>query len=495
MKHRIYLVFFLSIFLIQTGLAQQPGEISYNDSQVMPESMVGKRIQSVIDTINSGNPERIRQLITNECAGSFRDSTPMDTHIATLQRLLHNTGGLDFYSIRTYVPERKNDTIVIFRDRILQDWRAIVFNFGDAPDYLITGIQISNARPPRDYKDLDNASINVEEFLKRIKEIVAKLTENDVFSGTILIAKGDKVLWNSAAGEASKAFHIPNNIDTKLNLGSMNKMFTSIAIMQLVEKGRLSLDDTIDKYLDESWLPKEVTSRITVRHLLSHSSGLGSYFNDVYIKSSRLLFKKLDDYKILIKDDRPAFESGTKFQYSNTGMFLLGVIIEKVTGENYFDYIRKTIYEPAGMTNSDCYEIDYPVENLAIGYSPDFTSPYHWQNNIYKHVVKGGPAGGGFSTVKDLHKYALALIGGKYLSKKSMEEMWTDRLQANYGYGFSVTDSPAGKIVGHSGGFDGINSNLDIYLDSGFIVAVMSNYDNGASPLVRKTRELIARIK
>jgi CubicO group peptidase (beta-lactamase class C family) len=176
-------------------------------------------------------------------------------------------------------------------------------------------------------------------------------------------------------------------------------------------------------------------------------------------------------------------------------MFLLGVIIEKVTGEDYFDYIRKAIYEPAGMTNSDCYEMDYPVENLAIGYSRDPKSPYHWQNNLYKHVIKGGPAGGGFSTVKDLHKFALALLAGKYVSKESLRDMWTDHLKSKYGYGFMLSESPAGKIVGHSGGFAGINSNLDIFLDSGYIVAVMSNFDQGADPIVRKTRQLIARIK
>jgi CubicO group peptidase (beta-lactamase class C family) len=176
-------------------------------------------------------------------------------------------------------------------------------------------------------------------------------------------------------------------------------------------------------------------------------------------------------------------------------MFLLGVIIEKVAGEDYFDHIRKVIHAPAGMTNSDCYEMDYPVENLAIGYSPDFTSPYKWQNNLYKHVLKGGPAGGGFSTVKDLHRFAVALLSGKLVSAKTRELMWTDAKGANYGYGFAVAQSPGGKAVGHSGGFNGINSQLDIYVDSGYVVAAMCNYDNGASPLANKIGTILARVK
>jgi CubicO group peptidase (beta-lactamase class C family) len=272
-------------------------------------------------------------------------------------------------------------------------------------------------------------------------------------------------------------------------------MFTATAVARLVEAGKLSFDDPISGYVDETWLPKSVTDKITVRHLITHTSGLGSYFNKTYVKSSRDLFRKLDDYKPLIKDDKPAFTPGEKFQYSNTGMFLLGVVIEKLTGEDYFEHIRKAIYGPAGMTSSDCFEMDHPVENLAIGYSPDFSSPYKWQNNLYKHVLKGGPAGGGFSTVKDLHKFALALLAGKLVSKSMRETMWTDFKGANYGYGFAVAQGPGGKVVGHSGGFDGINSRLDIYVDTGYIVAVMSNIDNGASPLADKIGTILARVK
>lgn len=331
--------------------------------------------------------------------------------------------------------------------------------------------------------------------VEEIKALAARLIKDGSYSGTLLVAKGPVVLVTAVGGEADKSFHVPNNIDTKFNLGSMNKMFTATAVARLVEARRLSFDDPIGRFIDESWLPRDVTAKITVRHLITHTSGLGSYFNETYMKSSRDLFRKLEDYKPLIKDDRPSFPPGERFQYSNTGMFLLGVIIEKVTGEDYFDHIRRTIYEPAGMTGSDCYEMDRPVENLAIGYSPDPDSPYKWQNNLYKHVLKGGPAGGGFSTVKDLHKFALALLSGKLVSRSTREMMWTDFKGARYGYGFAVGESPLGKVVGHSGGFPGINSQLDIYPEAGFIVAAMSNNDGGASPLADKIRSILARLK
>jgi CubicO group peptidase (beta-lactamase class C family) len=491
MRRPLFAAIIFCLVILQAGWAQTPAE-TYSDSQVMPPGIQGQRIQSLINTLNSGDAELIRKFFSTEVGERFRNMVPIDEHVNFFLGFQRQTGGIDFYGIRTYVPERPGQTVVIVKDRNLEDWHGIVVRFAKDPDGLIDGLGISSARPP---KNVVEPPLTQDELLKQTKAFMTKLVDKGVFSGALLVAKGDDVRLTIAAGEASKAFHVPNNIDTKFNLGSMNKMFTSTAIVQLAEKGKLSLDDPIGKYIDESWLPKEVTSKITIRHLLTHSSGLGSYFNETYDKSSRALFRKLDDYKPLIKDDRPAFEPGKQFQYSNTGMFLLGVIIEKVTGEDYFSYIRKAIYEPVGMTNTDCYEMDYPVENLAIGYSPDPKSPYGWQNNLYKHVIKGGPAGGGFSTVKDLHKFARALLAGKYVSRDSLNEMWTDRLGANYGYGFSVSQGPEGKVVGHSGGFAGINSDLSIYLDSGYIVAVMSNIDNGASPVARKIGHLLGRLE
>ncbi|MEN6312423.1 MAG: serine hydrolase domain-containing protein [Acidobacteriota bacterium] len=470
----------------------QPAAPVFKDTTVLPEGPRGARIMSFIQVINSGNAERITRFVNEECTREFREMAPLNNHISTALGFLRDTGGIDFYGIRTYTPERPGATVAIVKDRILGGWWGLTFRFGEAPKLLVAGLGMDAARQPAGVSELPLTS---KQALDEIRTLADALIKKGWFSGSLLVAAGADVLVTAAGGEANKGDHALINIDTKFNLGSMNKMFTATAVARLAEAGKFSFDDPICKWIDETWLPREVAGKITVRHLITHTSGLGSYFNEAYMKSSRDLFRKLDDYKPLIKDDKPVFTPGERFQYSNTGMLLLGVVIEKVTGEDYFDHIRKTIYAPAGMTGSDCYEMDYPVENLAIGYSPDWTSPYQWQNNLYKHVLKGGPAGGGFSTVKDLHQFALALLAGKFVSKPMLETMWTDFKGANYGYGFQVVQGPAGKVVGHSGGFPGINSKLDIYLDSGYIVAVMSNYDNGASPLANKIRTILSRVK
>jgi CubicO group peptidase (beta-lactamase class C family) len=471
---------------------QAPGEISYHDEPAMPPGIEGQRIRSLLDTFNSGDTTRVRAFMEGECTEEFRAFAPMSEHFNVFLSIFRSTGGLDFHSIRTYVPPREDQTVVIVKDRNYGSWRAVKLWFDEGEDRLVSGILFNDARTPT---DLEEPPLTEDQALAQLSAFVERLCERDLFSGTVLVARGDEVLYTRACGEAEKRFHAPVDIDTKFNLGSMNKMFTATAIAQLVERGRLSFDDTIDAYVDETWLPKEITERITVRHLLTHTSGLGSYFNDTYDRSSRKLFRALDDYKPLVQGDTLAFEPGSDWRYSNTGMFLLGVVIESVTGEDYFEYIRENIYAPAGMADTDCYDMDCPVENLAIGYFPSSECEGGWRNNLYEHVIRGGPAGGGFSTVGDLLRFARALEGGILVSRESLETLWTDHHGYGYGYGFSIRDGAAGKVVGHGGGFLGINANLDIFVDRGYSAAVMANYDGAGAPVDTRIAELIGRIE
>jgi CubicO group peptidase (beta-lactamase class C family) len=195
-----------------------------------------------------------------------------------------------------------------------------------------------------------------------------------------------------------------------------------------------------------------------------------------------------------VASESPQFEPGTRWAYSNTGFLLLGAVIEKVTGESYFDHVRKRVFEPAGMTATDSYEMDRPTPNLAIGYVREFgDGGASWKNNSFEHVIKGGPAGGGYSTVHDLLKFAVALRSGKLLDAAHRDLVLSAKPEMhspNYGFGFGVRTGTLGRVVGHSGGFVGISSNLDVYLDAGLTVVVLSNCDGGAQAAGRKIRDL-----
>ncbi|MBD3638651.1 MAG: beta-lactamase family protein [Crocinitomicaceae bacterium] len=347
-------------------------------------------------------------------------------------------------------------------------------------------------------------SITENELVETTKKYFDYLGKKDLISGTILLAKGDRILYLDSCGEASKRFHVPNNTNTKFNLGSMNKMFTGIAVVKLAQEGKLGFSDKLDKYVDESWLSKETASKVSIHQLLTHSSGLGDYFSDNYWNSSRELYRSLNDFKPLVEDTL-YFEPGSSFQYSNTGMLLLGVVIEKVTGQSYFDYVKKNIYLPLGMINTDSYEMDAPVENLAIGYMRA-GNEYGWMNNIFTHVLKGGPAGGGFSSVHDLHKFGVSLLKEEILDQKNLdilfdfhqelpESMAKGYRYSHYGYGFMMGKKDEKLNLGHLGGFPGISSGLNIEANSGYMIITLSNYDLWGAFLNLVIRDQIMRVK
>jgi CubicO group peptidase (beta-lactamase class C family) len=331
-----------------------------------------------------------------------------------------------------------------------------------------------------------------DEVVVELDAFVKKLADADAFSGAVLLAKDGEVLYTKAYGMANKDFDAPNRVDTKFNLGSMNKMFTSVAIAQLVERGKLSYDDPLSKFLPDFPTAADA-KKIKIKHLLTHTSGLGSYFNQKFQKSSRALFRTVTDQMKLAKNEKLQFEPGTKWAYSNTGMLVLGAVIEKATGQDYYAYIRENIYQPAGMTSTDSYELDRVNPNLAVGYEKQIlVSGVTFKNNIFDHVMRGGPAGGGYSTVEDLLKFDVALRSGVLVNAESRRKLLSAKPEINspeYGYGFIIQNG--GKIVGHSGGFTGINSNLDMFLESGYTAVVMSNYSQGALPVVGKIRQLV----
>ncbi len=474
--------------------AQSPVPAKYSDVRPLPDTPAIRRAREVVDAINSGSSAQVTALVENSFAPSLRNSAPMERHQAVFANWSGTNQALEVYSARTYDPPRAESTaVLIARSRLLETWRGIVVEVEEQEPFGITSVSVTPARPPSDLPPAK--ALEPEQVAHELGAFIDRLAKADVFSGTLLLAKDGKVLLTKAVGIANRDFDAPVRLDTKFNLGSMNKMFTGTAAMKLVEQGKLSLDDPISKYLDDSWLPKVDKSKVQVQHLLTHTSGLGSYFNETYNKSSRLLFRNVDDYKPLVAEETLAFEPGTRWAYSNTGMLIVGAVIEKASGMNYFEFVRQHVTGPAGMTNTDCYELDKVNPNLAVGYQRIMTprGP-EYRNNVFDHVMRGGPAGGGYSTVEDLYRFAQALRSGTLLSESGTRELWKPRPEVSspeYGLGFGTEPTALGRRVGHGGGFTGISANLDIYVDSGWTIAVMSNY-GGAAPIVAgKANELI----
>jgi len=470
---------------------------AYKDVRGLPPAPAGPVVEELLKIVNANDPSAARKFIEERYSQEFREHMPMEEHLAVMREIHDQSQGFELHGYRTYEAEsRPNETVVVVRNRLTDAWEAFVMRLESDPPHRIMGLELNPARPPSDLPPLP--PLSDDQLVPELEKFLERVTRADAFSGAVLLARDGNVLFKKAYGQACKRYDVPNRIDTKFNLGSMNKMFTGVAVAQLVQQGKLSLEDPLSKYLSSDWLPREVTDKIQIRHLLTHTSGLGSYFNEKYQRSSRALFRNIDDYKPLVADETPRFEPGTQWGYSNTGFLLLGAVIEKVTGQSYFEYVRENISKPAGMINTDCYDMDEDVPNLAMGYTRADGGRAGQRNNLYMHVIRGASAGGGFSTVEDLLRFDQALRSNKLLNPEYTQLVTTAKPEIGspqYGFGFGVGGSPDNRIVGHSGGFPGISAVLDMHLDTGYTVAVLSNYDGGATIINQKLIELLRRVK
>ncbi len=446
---------------------------------------VKAHIDAYIAAVNASGEAETQAFRDHDIAPSFAaeiPSGPFRRYFITQHRV---TGGIDFIGMEM---KGADDVHVTVRDKVYGAPHGLHFTLEHDGARRITTFEPEAASYPRSDISLPPSAIGNAALVDLRRGCKA-----GVFSGAMLVAKGDTVVARAACGQANRRYHAANTVNTRFNLGSANKMFTALSVMQLVEQGRVSLDDRMSKYADESWMPRSISEQITVGQLLAHTSGLGDFLDaPAFRDSSRAHFRELSDYKPLLKGATLAFPPGTKFQYSDTGMLMLGVVIEHASGQSYFDYVRQHIYAPAGMAHSDSYPMDEPVENLAMGYTYAPEVLGQWRENTFSHVFRGGPAGGGFSTVDDMYRFARALRAGKLVSRATLEKMWTPGLSSEYGLGFEIESSPAGRIAGHSGIFQGVSDRFRIYRDKDYVVVVLSNVDGGGYALGDAVGDLIS---
>jgi D-alanyl-D-alanine carboxypeptidase len=297
------------------------------------------------------------------------------------------------------------------------------------------------------------------------------------FAGAVLVARHGKVLLEDAWGRADRKARTANTPATRFRIGSMNKMFTAVATLQLAEAGKLRLDDPIGRHLPD-YPNKQVAAKVTVRHLLTHTGGTGDIFGPEF-DQHRLQLREHRDYLKLYGSRGLNFEPGTRFEYSNYGFVLLGALIEQVSGMSYDDYVGDHVFRPAGMGSTGSLPESVDVPNRAVGYlrlSPGGT----WEPNTYTLPWRGTAAGGGYSTVGDLLRFAQALGSGRLLSKATLAEA-TRPHQQQYGYGFDVQGQGRLASYGHGGGAPGMNGELRVFPQLGYVVVALSNLDPPAA--------------
>lgn len=435
--------------------------------------ILDEQAEKFVRAINANSPAARAKYLEDNFSAALQSSAKNEMP-ARMQGIYRSTGGLKYLK-----------SLYFNADAFFGEYQYLSEDLSNVYEF---SIKLDNQQKVKLYNGrvFFNPSLirkpdSEKALISDLDHTLKRVAEKDVFSGTVLIAKGDQVLYQYACGSAIKAPDSKNTAATRFNIGSMNKMFTAVGVMQLVEKGKLSLNDPIGKFLDSSWLPMELANKIQVRHLLNHSSGLGDFFSKAFKEDTATNFQSLERYKKYLNQAGLKFEPGTSWSYSNTGMLLLGAIIEKVSGQNYFDYIAQNIYAVAGMTASGLEAEKGKPSNQAVGYIPKLDGSY--EPNLNSAFTRASPAGGGYSTITDLHKFGQALLSGKLLTDSSRQKMFKDELGRQYGYGFQIWDTPGKQVIGHSGGAPGVSAVAYLFPESKYMIIVLSNYDRGSADL------------
>ncbi len=414
-----------------------------------------------LDAFNSGDASRITAFWQQY------GKQNADEHVASDMRLRNMTGGMSIFRVE----EDTDAHLLVLMKETRGSWSESTLDLASINPPVIGRIGGHPVPPP---EGAVAAAASDSDLAERVNQHIAQASGPDAYSGAVLVAHNGQIAFQNAWGMADIQRQIPNTVDTQFCIGSMNKMFTSVAILQLVQQRKLALDKPIATWWSD-YPNHDLAARVTIRELLSHTGGTGDIFTPEY-EAHRLEVRTLADYVRLFGKRPVAFEPGTRMEYSNYGFILLGRIVELVTGESYQDYVREHIFRPSGMLHTDSRPESDNVAGRAIGYihKSDGLSP-----NTDSLPWSGTSAGGGYSTVHDLFLFAQALQAGTLLSADLLEQATQgSAVRSDYGLGFYVLP---GSGYGHGGGAPGINGELHILPQSGYVIVALANRDPRAA--------------
>ncbi len=421
------------------------------------ESPARQVLDQWIEAVNTGDAAKLTQFWQRYSHDSPAERVENDqrlgamTHGFTLEKVIRDDGA---------------SLVVLLKEGRGTD-SELEIDFASTNPPLIRGISGHPVDGPSDLPA--KTAANDQELVSMVRSHAVDPTARKPFSGAVLVAHNGRPVLKQAWGMADREKRISNTVDTQFCLGSMNKMFTAVAILQLVQQGKLSLDGTISDYWPD-YPNHDLATHVRIRHLLSHMGGTGDIFTPEY-EAHRLETKTLADYVKLFGNRTPAFEPGSRMEYSNYGFILLGRLIEIVSGEPYDKYVQQHIFAPAHMMHTESRPEADHVPGRAVGYTKGANG---LRPNTAELPWSGTSAGGGYSTVGDLLLFAEALESGKLLDRALLVQATTDQTHHGYGFGFYVL--PNGGY-GHGGGAPGINGEMHILPAQGYVLVVLANRD------------------
>jgi CubicO group peptidase (beta-lactamase class C family) len=342
------------------------------------------------------------------------------------------------------------------------------------------------------------------EIVRELHEYAARLEAADVLSGTVTLRRNDSTLFERAFGLARREPPVANTLASRFELASLSKLFTAVAIGQLVERGQLRFEATLAEALPE-YPNRETARRITVHQLLTHTSGLPDFYRNGKIRRYQDSIRTLTDFWPTFALDSLWSAPGTTYDYSNSNYVVLGVIVERFSGMPFETYVQRFIFDSAGMGQSCYCEPDAPrratpQSRYTAGFGPSRRSePDRWIEVPSAARTPGAPAGGGLSTGEDLGRFGAAVLRHRLLSDSMTRQLLTPYVSmggdGHKGYGFELYEWSGTRFVGHGGNFWGVMSQIDIYPATGHVVVVLSNNDASGGEAIRNwTRRALTGI-
>ena len=425
-----------------------------------------QQLAAWLEAFNTADLEAIAEFRAKSLAKELPGSPPVEV----IRDFAEQTGG--FVLVRT---EESSSTkcVAILKERESEQYARATLEVEAAAPHKITAFEIDAIPTP---EDLVPPRLSEEEAIAALRGEIDELVAADRFSGAVLVAKDGVPILAEAYGFADRERKVANTIDSRFRLGSMNKMFTAVAVVQLAQAGKLELDAPIGKVL-RKYPNQQVATKVTPHHLLSHTGGTGDIFGPEF-DAKRLELRTHADYVKLYGNRELEFEPGSQWRYSNYGFVLAGAVIEAVTGKSYYDHVAKAVYAPAGMTSTASPPEEDGVSGRVVAYTRA-SRKEPWASAAETLPWRGTAAGGGDSTVKDLLAFANALTSHRLLDAEHLELLTTSKApspEIQYGYGFGIDTIGGVRCVGHGGGAPGMNGQLYI-CESGYTIAVLANFD------------------
>jgi D-alanyl-D-alanine carboxypeptidase len=374
------------------------------------------------------------------------------------------------------------DAEITAYDPVADGWAHLVAHVDAQPPHSITLMVVSLGARPKDVAP--PPKLEPAQLVAATRARLAELAHKDRFSGAVLIARQGQPLFEEAYGLADLEARTPNRIDTQFRFGSIGKVFTDVAIFQLVEAGKLDLAAPVGRYLKD-YPNGDVAAHVTLNDLLTHTGGTGDIFGREFLEHREDL-RELKDYVDLYGARAPLFAPGTREMYSNYGYILLGRIIEVTSGLSYEDYLERHVFGPAGMSSTGMLPESVSLPRRAVGYMA--VGQDELQSAADTLPYRGTSAGGGYSTVEDLLRFSVALTSDRLLDRAHTRLLESGGITAPDGthilYDIAGKTLEGHAFLGHSGGAAGMNGELRIFPDDGYTVIVLANLDPPAATVV-----------